>query len=151
MRVDAPFAPSTIVADVRPEKRRRPIPTYARSEKEGCVRLVCPPRTGDRFSARGTRKPRTLAMQPQKDVTVVREHRPERLWTQAPVEPMGLLGAESFLPIRLYGIVDPHLNRACVKAIVVVVAAAVLAAVAYVGYESLGCAAGPRIQENATA
>ena len=59
--------------------------------------------------------------------------------------------AESFLPIRLYGIVDPHLNRACVKAIVVVVAAAVLAAVAYVGYESLSCAAGPRIQENATA
>jgi hypothetical protein len=59
--------------------------------------------------------------------------------------------AKSFLPIRPYGIVDPHLNRACVKAIVVVVAAAVLAAVADVGYESLRRAAGLRIQENATA
>lgn len=64
---------------------------------------------------------------------------------------MPQLRKKSFLPIRLYGIVDPHLNRACVKAIVVVVAAAVLAAVAYVGHESLGCGAGPRIQENATA
>ena len=59
--------------------------------------------------------------------------------------------AESFRPIRLYGIVDPPLNCACVEAIVVVVAAAVLAAVADVGDESLSCAAGPRIQENATA
>ena len=64
---------------------------------------------------------------------------------------MPQLRKESFLPIRFYGLVDPQLDRACVKAIVVVVAAAVLAAVADVGYESLGCAAGPRIQENATA
>jgi hypothetical protein len=65
--------------------------------------------------------------------------------------PLSGRSAESLLPIRLDRIVDPHLNRACVKAIVVVVAAAVLAAVADVGYESLGCAARPRIQENATA
>jgi hypothetical protein len=58
---------------------------------------------------------------------------------------------ESFLPIRLYGIVDPRLNRACVKAIVVVMAAAVLAAIAHVGDESLSCAARPGIQKNATA
>jgi hypothetical protein len=59
--------------------------------------------------------------------------------------------AASFLPIRLYGTVDPHLNRACVKAIVVVVAAAVQAAVADVGNESARCAVGRRGKENATA
>ena len=59
--------------------------------------------------------------------------------------------AGSLLPMRFYGVVDPLLNRACVEAIVVVVAAAVLAAVADVGDESLGWAAGPPLQENATA
>ena len=58
---------------------------------------------------------------------------------------------ELFLPIRLYGIVNPRLNRACVKAIVVVMAAAVPAAIAHVGDESLGSVAGPPRQENATA
>jgi hypothetical protein len=59
--------------------------------------------------------------------------------------------AGSLFPIRLHGIVYPLLNRACVKAIVVVMAAAVPAAIAYVGDESLGCAAGAPRQENATA
>ena len=57
----------------------------------------------------------------------------------------------SFLPIVLDGLVDPSLNRACVKAIVVVVAAAVLTAIADVGDESPSGPAGPRVQEDATA
>jgi len=61
------------------------------------------------------------------------------------------LPTESRLPIGLHSVVYPRLNRACVKAVVVVMAAAVLAAVAYVGDESLTCTAGPSCQENTTA
>jgi hypothetical protein len=53
--------------------------------------------------------------------------------------------------MRFYGVVDPLLNRACVEAIVVVMAAAVPAAIADVRNESDIGAARSRAQENATA
>jgi hypothetical protein len=58
---------------------------------------------------------------------------------------------ESFVPIRPYGIVDPLLNRASVKAMVVVVTAAVLASIAHAGYQSSGRSARSRRQKYAAA
>jgi hypothetical protein len=53
--------------------------------------------------------------------------------------------------MRLHGLVNPHLNRAGIEAIVVVVAAAVLASIADVGDESLACVVGWLRQEDAAA
>src|SRR5262245_47530003 len=68
-------------------------------------------------------------------------------WVGADFQLFGIT-RRSLLRTRLCGLVDPFLNRGCVKAIVVVMAAAVPAAVAHVGDESHIGAVGSLRQEN---
>src|SRR5262245_30116317 len=63
-----------------------------------------------------------------------------------------MVGAERLPPLlRPYRVVNPRLNRACVQAIVVVVATTVAPAVADIGHEPASRAVRRSAQENAAA